>query len=372
MSRKLRIICCAIVFGALTAHSTAQPLIEIPDRNLRDAIASELGISADQITVADMLRLTSLEVSRTTLSNLSGIESAINLIHLNIWGNEISDISQLSGLVNLARLNIGGNAITDLTPLYELTSLNELWMGRNSVSDISPLVGNTGIGIGDFVDVRNNPLSEVSLHIHVPELKRRQVDIRYHASQIPAQLRYTGAEADVGERFVISLVADSITNLASWQHYTFNYSREALKVISIDEGDLLRQSGVNTYFLKGHMHDSLGLISGISGALVHGSVSGTGTLMTITFEARQAQRNPQFGGSLGFYQRDGAEILWDFARDPIIITNYSGDVNADGVVDIRDLVSVATSFNRFRSYADLNGDFKINLLDLIIVAENLD
>ena len=46
------------------------------------------------------------------------------------------------------------------------------------------------------------------------------------------------------------------------------------------------------------------------------------------------------------------------------------DVNADGVVDILDLVFVAARLGEMDSEADVNGDGIVNILDLVLVAHN--
>ncbi len=73
-------------------------------------------------------------------------------------GNQISDISPLSNLTNLQWLNLESNQITDIGPLSGLTNLRDLYLRHNQISDISPLVNNPGIGEGDEVDLRGNPL----------------------------------------------------------------------------------------------------------------------------------------------------------------------------------------------------------------------
>lgn len=46
------------------------------------------------------------------------------------------------------------------------------------------------------------------------------------------------------------------------------------------------------------------------------------------------------------------------------------DVNADGVVNILDLVFVAARFGEVDPKADVNGDGTVNILDLTLVAQN--
>ena len=112
------------------------PPVNIPDPNLRAAIETALGKAAGApITVADMGTLTSLTARDANISDLTGLEGATNL----------------TGLV------LGGNSITDL----------------------SPLVANTGLGSGDTVNVRTNPLNRASIQTHIPALQSRGVTVEF-------------------------------------------------------------------------------------------------------------------------------------------------------------------------------------------------
>ena len=350
---------------------TQRGLIEIPDPNLRSAVVSELGNSTDQITTADMSRLTSLESTRTTMSNLAGLESAINLNDLNLWGNAITDITPLSGLKNLTNLNLGGNAIKDITALSGLTNLKTLWLIGNTIADISPLVANTGLDVGDYVDVRHNPLSEASINTHVPKLQQRGVKVRYHATQEPVQLRLSGACVGVGDTFTISLIADDVKDLAFWKFW-FNFSPKIFTVVSVNEGDLLKKDGGTTSFQEGsveirpdnsggwirdvravrksdlltkdgktpfsiqrHLQLSLATpqpdnsdrFKKVSAVRNGNSVSGSGELVSITFVAKKAAKGGLGGLQLGLYQKNGAEIPWEVtSTGQVIVVNSSRDV----------------------------------------------
>ena len=176
--------------------------VDIPDPNLRDAIADARGKAAsDTITVADMLVLTELLSYSSDISDLTGLEHATNLTELWFAYNSISDISTLAGLTNLTRLylhnnaisdisplaeltqlrylDLGGNSISDISPLANLTDLTELWIDNNAISDISPLVENTGFGYDDFVDVRRNPLNLSAINTHIPTLQGRWVTVEF-------------------------------------------------------------------------------------------------------------------------------------------------------------------------------------------------
>ena len=220
----------------LPLTATAQ-VVDIPDPNLRAVIENALGkISGATITTADMATLTRLDANEAGISDLTGLEGATNLRNLHLWKSSVSDLSPLSGLTNLAELYLGensasdlsslvgltnleslfldGNGISDLSPLAGLTKLTRLALSNNSVSDLSPLAGltslrwmrlagnnisdlsplvaNTGLGSGDAVNVKGNPLSYLSIHTHIPALQSRGVTVEYDNRAHPALLKISG------------------------------------------------------------------------------------------------------------------------------------------------------------------------------------
>ncbi len=135
------------------------------------------------------------------ISDISPLSGMIKLRTLYLYTNEISDISPLSGLTDLRWLSLSNNLIWDISPLSSLTELRGLTLNVNAVSDIShlsgmiylerlniwdcdiadlsPLVENAGLsGEKDFIDLRDNPLSDVSINTHIPALRERGVRVR--------------------------------------------------------------------------------------------------------------------------------------------------------------------------------------------------
>jgi len=55
-------------------------------------------------------------------------------------------------------LDLSNNHMSDIGPLANLTNLKWLILNNNQTSDISPLVNNAGLGNGEMVELRNNPL----------------------------------------------------------------------------------------------------------------------------------------------------------------------------------------------------------------------
>ena len=104
-----------------------------------------------------------------------------------------------------------------------------------------------------------------------------------------------------------------------------------------------------------------------------GVSNGDGTLATITFEVMVVKAStltvsePLLADSQGntFRPRvEGGEV-----REPPELT---ADVNGDGLVNIQDLVLVASSFGKTgQPAADVNGDGVVNIADLVLVAGGL-
>ena len=150
-----------VIFAQNFGRDAPSPVVSIPDANLRAAIETGLGKpNGAPITQADMATLDSLEANDADISDLSGLEFAVNLKWLDLSSNKITDISILEGLTNLTHLALSSNDIADL----------------------ASLVANTGLGTGDTVDLTDNPLNVTSQDTHIPALQTRGVSVSFAPS----------------------------------------------------------------------------------------------------------------------------------------------------------------------------------------------
>ena len=148
--------------------------------NLTGLGLNNINISDSDLTlISNLTNLTSLSLNNINISDsdLTLLSNLTNLTVLWLRSSSISDLTPLSNLTNLEWLVLSGNLISDLTPLSNLTNLTVLWLNHNNISDISPLVANTGLGSGDWVDMRYNPLSATSINTHIPALQDRGVEV---------------------------------------------------------------------------------------------------------------------------------------------------------------------------------------------------
>ena len=149
----------------------AEVEVDIPDPNLRAAIAEEIGLPPNTpILRGHLENLTFLDARNANISDLTGLETATNLRILNLGSkyvegenrplnsNSVSDISPLSGLTYLGWLYLGNNNVLDISPLSGL-NLKRLNLGNNNVSDISAVAGSTNL---TELNLGENLISDIS------------------------------------------------------------------------------------------------------------------------------------------------------------------------------------------------------------------
>ena len=208
-----------LIFAQNFGKNVPSPVVAIPDAKLRAAIEAALGkASAAPITQAEMATLDTIIAFGKGISDLTGLESAVNLKRLWLNVNKIEDISPVSGLTSLTDLGLGTNNITDIPPLVglinlrwlnladnnitdvsglvDLTKLTDILLEGNNITDISPLSGLTNlesleakankimdisglVGLTNLrgLSLRANPLSDSSINDHIPVLLERGVTI---------------------------------------------------------------------------------------------------------------------------------------------------------------------------------------------------
>ena len=149
----------ALIPTDIAAPVTSQ-VVSIPSAPLRAAIKTVLGKSSGAIiTASDMGYLTHLDAENAGITDLTGLENAIYLRELHLWGNSVKDLLPLAALTKLTGLYLGGNSTSDLSPLVGLTNLESLFLDGNGISDLSPLAGLTKL---TRLALNNNSVSDLT------------------------------------------------------------------------------------------------------------------------------------------------------------------------------------------------------------------
>ncbi len=369
-------------------------LVHIPDVNLHTKIAETLNKPKNaKLKAGDLLELTRLDARNADIQDLTGLEHASKLDWLNLDSNNISDVSALSGLANLTRLYLDDNNISDISALSEseLTNLALLRLGRNNISDISALLGLTNLtqlylfnnnisdtsalsaltnlthlhlrynNISDMspllalnltgtqwdstgLDIRNNPLNNEAIRTHIPAMQARGIVVSFDNITHPEFLIISGDKQE-------ELVGRTLP---------------APFVVEYRDANGNPKEGVKVTF-----------------SITDGDAELTDTTVT-TDAAGRAQTFLRFGWKLGTITitvnvtAEGINSQLTFIAHVVLPENHvPEDVNADGIVDVEDLVLVAATIGTIPSKGtypnpDVNGDGVVNSDDLALVMAALE
>ena len=180
----------------------------------------------------------------------------------------------------------------------------------------------------------------------------------------------------LGDTFTFDVRGENVSDLAGWQ-FEIAFDPAVLEAINVSEGDFLKTDGGSTFFQSGRIDNAAGKITGlIAGRISEGGVSGSGSVLQVTFKAKSegetelALRNFLFGSVTKESIPAGPLEIHVSVQERLL----SGDVNRDGVVNILDLISVAQQLGERvppNSPVDINGDGVVNIFDLTLVAQGI-
>ncbi len=322
--------------------SDLSPLIELTRLTHLNLSHTKL---IDLAPLSGLTNITSLYLWGNNISDLAPLSELKNLTQLSLWGNNISDLAPLSELKNLNTLNLDFNNISDLAPLSELTQLTQLRIHSNNISDLAPLLRLNLIGTqwdNTGLYLWNNPLSWASINTHIPAMQAKGIVIAFHNITHPEFLIISGDGQE-------NLVGQTLPSPFVVEYRDANGKpKEGVKVtFSITEGDAkLTDTNVTT-----------NAVGRAQTFLISGWKLG---IITVLANA------------------EGINTHRTFTVQVVLPENHvPEDVNADGVVDVDDLVLVAGTIDTTPSEGvypnpDVNGDGVVDDDDLTLVREALE
>ena len=166
--------------------------------SLNNLILLHLGgkLISDISPLVGLTNLRFLYLVSTNITDISPVTGLPNLIELSCRSSNVTDISVVSRLTNLQLLTFWNTNITDISPVTGLVNLRALILTGNTISDLSPLVANTGLGrgnrSGDYIAVRENPLSYVSIYTHIPVLQGRGARVQFDSRKVQDLVKISG------------------------------------------------------------------------------------------------------------------------------------------------------------------------------------
>ena len=165
-------LCIFVVFGIACSVASAQE-DWMPDPNLRQAVWEALELP-DEVPLTQLLmnQLAGLDAADSQITDLTGLEHAVNLIELDLGGNEIRDLRPISELIRLEALYTWDNPISDISPLENLTSLKALDLGDCQIADITPL---TNLRNLENLRLSSNQIADITPLANLTMLKELRI-----------------------------------------------------------------------------------------------------------------------------------------------------------------------------------------------------
>ena len=306
----------------------------------------------DITPLAELESLTELDINSNQIRDLSPL-AQLQLAELDLQSNQISDVTPLAGLSeSLTELYLNNNRIRDVAPLANLIYLKKLSLGNNPVTDTSPL--------GVLLD--KNP--DVDIDIEV--VREAEVPTVTEASTTDTTVSLSPASVAspaIGQQLEFSLSIAEGETVAGYQA-TVQFDTTALRYVSSANGDYLP---VGAFFVQPVV---AGDLVKLNAASLAEESDGDGTLATLTFEVVAVKASAVRLSDVLLSNKAGESAIPKVENAQITeSTGLQGDVNSDGIVNIQDLVLVASSLGTAgQNTTDVNADGLVNIQDLVLVA----
>ena len=290
---------------------------------------------SDVSALSGLTQLEVLGLTKNRLSDVSALSELTQLESLGLDGNNISDVSPLAGMTQLEGLGLNYNNISDVSPLAGMTQMRSLFLAGNNISDVSPLAGMTQL---ESLRLINNPLSYTAINTHIPAMQANGVTVIFNNVAHPALAKVSGdtQEGAPGTVLAAPFIVEAVDAKGKPM-------RGVSVTFAVTAGGGHLSTAKATTDATGKAQTLLTL-GGVPGKHTVTAIATAITKSVVTFTAT---------------------AMGEPARP-------AEDVNGDGVVNIQDLVVVASHLGQTgQNVADVNGDGAVNIQDLVLVAGEL-
>lgn len=99
----------------------------------------------DLLLLKNLKNLSQLNLSLNQITQLKSLKDLVKLTQLNLHKNNITEITPLKELAGLTHLNLQDNQVAELRPLKELKNIHVLNLQANQISELKYLAGLNGL-----------------------------------------------------------------------------------------------------------------------------------------------------------------------------------------------------------------------------------
>lgn len=322
-------------------------IAEFKDKNLEAAVRQAINKPSGVIMKSELLNITGLDATSRNISNLEGIQQLANLEGLYLNDNQISDINPLGELKKLRDLSLYNNKVSSIEALQNSTGLYYLNLSNNYINDISVLKNMTNIRI---LYLKCNDITNYTYVAHyfnkliLKDFYLNPLLVNGFTSD-----SYYALDNSNNLMFPLRLCAESMGLSASYD----NTSKE---IILKD----------NFNVLKLYIDKADYIFNGKPGKLE--------CPLTIVDGRVMASIKP----IAKFFNRSVSVAFIGNTLKVDIRQNKTGDLNNDGVINMRDVMIIADVFNSiagapdYNEACDLNNDGAINMVDIVVIANKFN
>ena len=192
--------------------------------DLNELSITDTVVNVDELKlIAKFPRLEKLTLSGCRLSTVSGLETAVNLIYLDLSNNSLRNLSPLKGLTKLKEIHLQHNALNNLAPLSTMQALTALDVSYNALSTLSPLCTIPGL---TWIEAGHNYLIDLEEFHKLTALEHLGVSNNSIADLTPLSSCTKLAYLNISDNTIVDLSALSELNNLENLYFSNNQVKE--------------------------------------------------------------------------------------------------------------------------------------------------
>lgn len=143
------LLAATVISPFKNVQAASNDVVNIPDKNLLEGLKNITQRPfADELTEADLAKIDFADISYLDknsippgpISDLTGLEHAVNMTKIHFSYDKMRDLNVLAGLPNLKTIIGVGTELRDIAALGTLPKLESVEIGGNYVTDFTPLL----------------------------------------------------------------------------------------------------------------------------------------------------------------------------------------------------------------------------------------